>query len=97
MKIPIQYILIYLLIINIIGLLAMWIDKIKAKRGSYRLSEKSLFYITLLGGGIGTTAGMHLFRHKTKKLRFSIMFPTITIAEIILIIWLCIEYGTWNV
>jgi len=39
---------IYFAIINLIGFLAMWIDKKKAKRGSWRISEKALFYITLL-------------------------------------------------
>lgn len=46
----IQNIIIYAVIINIIGFLAMWIDKKKAKKGSWRISEHTLFVITLLGG-----------------------------------------------
>ena len=45
----------------------MWIDKAKAKRGSWRIPENTLFTVTLLGGGFGTIAGMYTFRHKTKK------------------------------
>lgn len=65
----------------------MWLDKRKAIKGSWRIPEKTLFIITAIGGGIGTTAGMFVFRHKTKKLNFLIGFPLITILEIILMIY----------
>ena len=80
-------IIIYLISINIIGFLIMWIDKRKAIKGSWRIPEKTLFIITAIGGGIGTTAGMFVFRHKTKKLNFLIGLPLITILEIILMIY----------
>ena len=51
-------IIIYFIIINIIGFLIMFIDKQKAKKGKWRIPEKTLFIITALGGGIGTIAGM---------------------------------------
>lgn len=84
-------IMLYIIIINVIGFCAMWIDKRKAQHGSWRIPEKTLFIITLLGGGIGTILGMYAFRHKTKKLRFTIGFPVILISEIVLIIYLFIE------
>lgn len=65
----------------------MWIDKRKAIKGSWRIPEKTLFIITVIGGGIGTIAGMYTFRHKTKKLNFIIGLPLITILEIILAIY----------
>ena len=80
-------IIIYLISINIIGFLIMWIDKRKAIKGSWRIPEKTLFIITAIGGGIGTIAGMYTFRHKTKKLNFIIGLPLITILEIILVIY----------
>ena len=80
-------IIIYLISINIIGFLIMWLDKRKAIKGSWRIPEKTLFIITAIGGGIGTTAGMFVFRHKTKKLNFLIGLPLITILEIILMIY----------
>ena len=46
-----------------------------------------LFIITALGGGIGTIAGMYIFRHKTQKIAFVIGFPAITILEIISIVY----------
>ena len=83
----VKNIIIYLVVINIIGFLAMLIDKKKAKRGEWRIPEKTLLLITLLGGGVGTIAGMYTFRHKTKKLKFTIGFPTILISEIALAIY----------
>ena len=82
----IKHIIIYLVIINIIGFLAMLIDKQKAKRGSWRIPEKTLIILTAIGGGIGTLIGMYTFRHKTKKLKFTIGIPAILIAEILLVI-----------
>ena len=79
----IQNIIYYFLAINIFGFFIMWLDKQKAKRGS----EKTLFLVTALGGGIGTIAGMYIFRHKTRKLNFVLGFPVITILEIIAIIY----------
>jgi len=87
----IKNIVIYLIAINLIGFLAMCIDKYKAKRGAWRIPEKTLFMITVLGGGIGTITGMYTFRHKTKKLIFTIGMPTILICEIILAIYLIIQ------
>lgn len=84
-----QNILLYLLAINVFGFFIMWLDKRKAKKGAWRIPEKTLFIVTALGGGIGTIAGMYTFRHKTQKINFVIGFPFITILEIIgIIYWL---------
>lgn len=80
-------IIIYFILINIIGFLIMYIDKQKAKKGKWRIPEKTLFIITALGGGIGTIVGMYTFRHKTQKVAFVVGFPVITILEIICIIY----------
>ena len=82
-----QNIIIYFILINIIGFLIMYIDKQKAKKGKWRIPEKTIFIITVLGGGIGTISGMYAFRHKTQKLHFTIGLPTITILEIIGVIY----------
>lgn len=83
-----QNIIIYLLAINLLGFLAMLIDKKKAEKGSWRISEKALLTFGLLGGSIGTMIGMYTFRHKTKKLKFTVGLPIILITEIILIVYL---------
>lgn len=86
--IGLKYILLYFLIANFVGFFAMGIDKFKAQRGYWRIPEGTLIMITALGGGIGTLIGMYTFRHKTKKLKFTVGIPTILIAEIIIIIFI---------
>lgn len=86
----VRNIIIYLVIINIIGFYIMWSDKRRAKWGKWRVPENTLFLITALGGGIGTIAGMYTFRHKTKKLKFTIGLPAILILEIILVVYLLV-------
>ncbi len=80
-----MYFIIYLIVINIIAFLAMYIDKRKAKYGRWRIPEQTLFILAVIGGSIGAIIGMYIFRHKTKKLRFSIGFPLILALQIILI------------
>ncbi len=77
----IKWLIIYVLIINIIAFAAMQIDKSRAKKHKWRIPEKTLFIFVLLGGGIGGTIGMYIFRHKTKHWYFVIGFPLITIIE----------------
>ena len=84
-------VILYLLIINIVGFLAMGIDKWKAKNNMWRIPENSLFMITALGGGLGTIAGMYTFRHKTQKTKFTIGLPAILILEIIYIVYIFIN------
>ena len=90
--IGIKNIIIYFLVINILGFLAMGIDKWKAKHGKWRIPENTLFMFSLLGGGIGTIAGIYSFRHKTQKAKFTIGMPAILILEIILVAFLMIRY-----
>ncbi len=81
-----KYIIIYVIAINLIAFLAMYIDKRRARNASWRIKESTLFTLVLLGGGIGGIAGMYTFRHKTKKMQFVIGFPAILIVEIVCII-----------
>ncbi len=84
-------ILIYLVAINLITFVTMYVDKRKAKWGKWRIKESTLFTLVFLGGGIGGIAGMYLFRHKTKKTRFVIGFPLILITEVICAIILLVK------
>ncbi|MCI8273632.1 MAG: DUF1294 domain-containing protein [Clostridia bacterium] len=83
----IKNIIIYLIVINLIGFYIMWSDKRRAKWGKWRIPENTLLLITIIGGGIGTIAGMYTFRHKTKKLKFTVGLPAIFILEVILVIY----------
>lgn len=86
------YFVIYLIIINLIGILFMYIDKRKAMYGKWRIPEKTLIIIAILGGSIGCMVGMKLFRHKTQKIKFVLGYPTILVAELVLIIYFFVKY-----
>ncbi len=75
------FIAIYLAVINIIGYAIMGIDKQRAIRGAWRISEASLFLTALLGGALGCTVGMRHFRHKTKHWYFKYGMPAIFLAQ----------------
>lgn len=76
-------VIIYLVIMNIIGLAVMGIDKSKARRHAWRIPESTLFLVSLIGGSIGTWAGMYMFRHKTKHWYFVVGMPLILILQIV--------------
>lgn len=84
--------IIYIIAINIIAFFAMGIDKWKAKRGAWRISEGFLLGLVLLGGGVGGILGMYIFHHKTKKPKFQIGFPAILICEIVTIVYCLIRF-----
>lgn len=75
----------YFVMINLYGLLIMYVDKKKSKGNSSRVSERHLFIVTALGGFLGTIMGMRLLRHKTKKMYFNVLFPLILIVEVVAI------------
>lgn len=78
----ITYIMIaYFSLINIAGFISMGMDKYKARHHLYRIPEKNLFFIAILGGSIGSYMGMHLFRHKTKHKSFVLGIPLIFVLE----------------
>ena len=78
----------YLLIINALALLLMLTDKIRAKKNAWRIPEAILLTVAALGGSLGATIGMNLFRHKTRKLKFSLGLPLMLIAHILLLYFL---------
>lgn len=83
-----KIIIIYLIAINIIGIIVMASDKSKAKHHAFRIQEKVLFLIAIIGGSVGTWAGMYVFRHKTKHWYFVVGMPAILVFQIALVcIW----------
>ena len=83
-----QYILIYLGILNLTGFALMGIDKLKAKMHSFRIPEAALFLVAAFGGSIGSLLGMAVFRHKTKHWYFVVGMPLILLAQLAAIFWL---------
>lgn len=72
-----------LLTVNLLALALMGVDKRRAGRGSWRISERTLFLFPLLGGALGGTLGMLLFHHKTRKWQFAYGFPLLAIAQLL--------------
>jgi uncharacterized membrane protein YsdA (DUF1294 family) len=66
----------------------MLVDKLKAKRGAWRIPEATLMGIAAVGGSIGALIGMYCFRHKTRHLKFTLGLPLILCLQIGLLILL---------
>ena len=75
--------LIYLFLMNAVAFLLMLIDKQKAKKKKWRISEATLMWSAALGGSIGALLGMYTFRHKIKHKQFTIGIPCILITQLI--------------
>ena len=80
-----KLVIVFLIIVNALGFLLMLIDKQKAIHNRWRIPEKTLLGVGLIGGSLGCILGMRLFRHKTKHWQFVIGMPAILIAQIVLI------------
>lgn len=74
-----------LAVMNLLSFTLMGIDKMKAKRGAWRIPEKALFLATALFGGLGGVLGMQVFRHKTRHLSFKIGYPVLLTIQIIVL------------
>ncbi|MBU3106677.1 DUF1294 domain-containing protein [Clostridium gasigenes] len=74
-------ILLYFSIINLVGFLLMLVDKRRAIKHEWRISELNLFIVSIIGGSIGSYLGMHCFRHKTKSLKFTLGIPIIILIQ----------------
>ena len=83
----------WLVIINIIAFCLYGIDKKRAKKGQWRISEKTLLLSAVFGGSIGALLGMYVFRHKTKHWYFKYGLPAILILQIALAVWLVTKQG----
>ncbi len=76
--------IVYLIIINISTFIIFGIDKRRAVKNRWRIAESTLFLLALIGGSIGAEAGMYVFHHKTKHLRFVIGIPLIFILQAVI-------------
>lgn len=83
-----QLILIYLIAINVVTFFAYGIDKWKAKRSKWRISEATLSGMAVIGGSIGAWLGMRVWHHKTMHKKFQFGIPLILIIQLAIVIWL---------
>ena len=71
----------YLAAVNLAAFLLMGADKRRARRGGWRVSEKTLFLFPALGGALGGLLGMKVFRHKIRKAKFKVGILVILTAQ----------------
>jgi len=71
----------YLIIINLIAFVLYGVDKMKARQGLWRISEKTLIGIAVIGGSVGAILGMRVFHHKTRHWYFRYGLPVILIVQ----------------
>ena len=83
-----EEIICYLLAVNIVTFILYGIDKYKAKKGRWRISEATLLLIAVIGGSIGAWAGMRLWHHKTKHKKFKYGIPIIIILQVAIAVYL---------
>lgn len=81
-----KYIAIYLAVINITTILVTIMDKLRARAGSWRFSERSLIILGLLGGAISEYTTMKIIRHKTRHNKFMIGLPVIIFLQLAIVI-----------
>ena len=80
-------IILYLIAINVVTFLVYGLDKWKAKRDAWRISETTLLLLAAAGGSVGALLGMQIFRHKTKHVKFTVGVPVILLVQVALVIW----------
>ena len=82
----------YLLAVNIATFFLYGIDKYKAKKGRWRISEITLLLMAVIGGSIGAWAGMRLWHHKTMHKKFKYGIPLIIIMQVALAVYLLTNF-----
>lgn len=81
---------IYLICINLTAFAAFGADKRRAIKGRWRIPERTLLLLALFGGALGALLGMYLFRHKTRKKKFTLGVPLLLIAQAAAALWAAI-------
>ncbi len=85
------WLILYAVLINLAALIVFGVDKKRARRHEWRISERTLFLLALAGGSVGAILGMLVFRHKTRKWYFILGIPLILMIQIISV-WLVWKY-----
>ena len=71
-----------LTVMSAVLFLTMGADKARAKSHCRRIPEARLFLLALLGGAVGGTLGMWVFRHKTRHWYFAVFFPLLAAVQL---------------
>ena len=77
--------LVVIAVMNVVSFVLMGIDKRRARRGVWRISERALFLTTACFGGLGGVLGMRVFHHKTQHWYFKVFFPVLLFVQVVLL------------
>jgi len=80
-------------LINLIVFALYGVDKRRARRGAWRIPERTLLLGTWLLGGVGALLGMKVFRHKTRHLAFQVSAPLGAALSLICLLLACAGFG----
>lgn len=83
-----KWVLLILAAVNLLAFALYGVDKVKAKKGAWRISEATLLLVAFLGGSVGALLGMEVFRHKTRHAKFRILVPLFLILHIALAVYM---------
>jgi uncharacterized membrane protein YsdA (DUF1294 family) len=79
----------YLAAINLVAMVVTIYDKRAAKRGSPRIMERTLLFLSFLGGSVAMFMTMNIIRHKTKHAKFMVGIPVIIIVQLTTVVFVC--------
>lgn len=82
----------YLLAINAVAFFAYGIDKLKAKRGKWRIPESTLLLLAAIGGSIGAWLGMKVWHHKTMHKKFRYGLPLIILLQLSAVLYFLVRH-----
>lgn len=80
-----ELLVVYLVLINLSAFSFYGVDKQKARKKKWRISEKTLLLFAIAGGGVGSYMGMRVFHHKTQHLQFQILVPLCVVLWTVLL------------
>ncbi len=89
----IEILLVYLAAVNLITFIMFGVDKRAAIKGKQRIRELTLLFFALIGGSVGAIFAMKIFRHKTRKPKFTVTIPLMLFVQVAVICYLLNLFG----
>ena len=86
-----EYFILYLCIVNALGFVLMLADKKKAIKRQWRIPERTLLVVALMGGSLGSLVGMYTCRHKTQTPKFMLGIPVMLVLHLVIVLFIILK------
>lgn len=86
-----EYFILYLCIVNALGFVLMLTDKKKAIKRQWRIPERTLLVVALMGGSLGSLVGMYTCRHKTQTPKFMLGIPVMLVLHLVIVLFILLK------